>query len=335
VLAIGAMAAVGVSSARSPAAVASRPGDELAGPIPTSALVDSRQLLIDLRTLSADGMEGREIGTPGGAKARAYVLARFKASGLLPVEGGYTQTFVSTLPGGRSASRLEGVNVLGRITGVRTPGRYLVVSAHYDHIGVRGGRVFNGADDNASGTAALFALAAYFTAHPPAHSLVFAAFDGEEEGLLGSRAFVRRPPVPVAALAANVNADMVGRDPTNTLWVSGVFQQPFLRPYIEAVAAHAPVHLIMGHDDPRGPGVDDWTRDSDQYAFMQAGIPGIYVGVSDDDQHHQPTDDFETITREFYVRAVETLIQIVRQFDEKLDEIHEQALRPASAAGRP
>jgi pimeloyl-ACP methyl ester carboxylesterase len=284
-----------------------------------SELVDANQLLRDLRVLSADDMQGRRAGTPGGLKARAYVVERFKASGLAPFGASYEHAF----PLRRRESDTEartGANVVGRIDGTRPQRRYIVVTAHYDHIGVgASGQVFNGADDNASGTAALFALASHFKAKPTENSLIFAALDGEESGLEGARAFVRTPPVEAGALVLNVNLDMIGRDPGNTLYVVGTRQQPFLKPYIERVAAKAPVRLLMGHDDPAQK--EDWTRDSDHYAFCQAKIPCLYFGVEDFANHHKATDDYETMTHAFYVRAVETVAQAIRELDAGLDAI--------------
>ena len=281
-------------------------------------LVDRAELLSDLATLSADDMEGRQLGTPGGARARAFIVGRFKASGLLPLGSSYEHPFTFT---GRdpAAAERQGVNVLGRIDGSRQPARYIVVSAHYDHVGVRDGEVFNGADDNASGTAALFAIAKHFAARRPAHSLIVAAFDGEETGLRGSRAFVRQPPVDAASLALNLNADMIGREDHDRLFVVGTARYPSLRPAIEATAARAPLKLLMGHEDPAQP--EDWTRESDHYAFIEAQIPALYFGVEDYAQHHKATDDFETMTPEFYVRAVETLILAVEELDARLDRL--------------
>src|SRR5262245_29469305 len=139
---------------------------------PSSTAIDAKQLLLDLKTLSADDMEGRLIDTPGGAKARAYVIERFKASGVTPIGASYEMPF--TFSGGAGGAERHGVNVVGQIAS-RTD-RYIIVSAHYDHIGVHNGQVFNGADDNASGTAALFAIAKYLSAHKPASSILFVAF---------------------------------------------------------------------------------------------------------------------------------------------------------------
>jgi Zn-dependent M28 family amino/carboxypeptidase len=290
-----------------------------------STLIDAPALLRDLQTLSADDMEGRQIGTPGGAKARAYVIERFKASGIQ--EFG-SQPF--TFTGGRGASQAErqGVNVVGQIAGTSDPRRYIVISAHYDHIGTRNGTVFNGADDNASGTAALFALAKYFSVHKPANTLIFAAFDGEEAGLRGARAFVAKPPVDLASIVINLNMDMIGRDPNDLLYVVGTTAQPGLKPFIERIAAKAPVKLVMGHDDPakargnpRNQQFEDWSGDSDHKAFCDAKIPCLYFGVEDFDQHHKATDDYETMTFAFYVRAVETMLQAVLEFDARAEDV--------------
>ena len=288
-------------------------------PAVKSSVIDAPQLLKDLEVLSADDMEGRAVGTPGGAKARAFVIERFKASGIQPFGESYDQPF--TFSAGRAGQTTErkGANVIGRIDGSRTPRKYIVVTAHYDHIGTRNDQVFNGADDNASGTAALFAVAKYFSTHKPVNSLIFAAFDGEESGLRGARAFVAAPPVDAASMIINLNMDMIGRDPNDLLYVVGTRQQVFLKPMIERIAKDAPVKLVMGHDDPAEK--ENWTTDSDHAAFCQAKIPCLYFGVEDFDQHHKATDDFATMTHGFYVRAVETMVRAVQEFDRSLDEV--------------
>jgi Zn-dependent M28 family amino/carboxypeptidase len=287
-----------------------------------STVIDSTQLLRDLQTLSADDMQGRQADTPGGEKARAYVIERLKASGVAPFGDSYAAPFTFAA-GGRAASTGErhGVNVVGHIDGTRAPQRYIVVSAHYDHLGTRNGVVFNGADDNASGTAALFAVAKYFSTHLPSHSLLFVAFDAEEAGLRGSAAFVRQPPVEASALAVDLNMDMIGRDPDDKLFVVGTYLQPALKPFVEKIAAAAPVKLLIGHDNPNDKTVEDWTQDSDHYSFIRAKIPALYFGVEDYGQHHKATDDYETMTFDFYVRAVETMVEAVKLFDAELERL--------------
>ena len=294
----------------------------LAAGQPASAIhVDAARIFRDVETLSADDMEGRLAGSPGGEKARAYVLGRLKDAGVAPVGETFERPF--TFPS-RTAGERKGVNLVGVIRGTRDPDRYVVLTAHYDHIGVRNGEVFNGADDNASGVAALLAAAEHFARARPEHSLLFAALDAEEAGLQGAKAFMREPPVPVGAMIVNVNMDMIGRDPANRLFATGVHHYPFLKPYLAAVA-QPPVVLAFGHDTPGEK--EDWTKDSDHYVFHEAGIPWIYFGVEDFDQHHKATDDAATIGREFLAGAAATVIAAVHEFDAHLEQIAAQRLR--------
>ena len=151
-----------------------------------STIIDAPALLADLKALSSDDTEGHRIGKPGGARARALVEARFTAAGLVPFGTTYLQPFTSS-PRRGGVPGLTGVNVVGRLDGRATAGRYIVVSAHYDHVGIRNGQVYNGADDNASGTAAVLQMAAHFKARPPRHTMLFVFFDAEELGLVGAR----------------------------------------------------------------------------------------------------------------------------------------------------
>jgi Zn-dependent M28 family amino/carboxypeptidase len=282
-----------------------------------TATVDRAQLIKDLETLSADDMEGRLPGTPGGAKARAYILGRYKAAGIQPIGDSYERPF--TFRGRGDANDRSGVNIVGVVRGRREPGRFIVLTAHFDHLGVRDGQIFNGADDNASGVAALLAIAARVAADKPEHSLVFAALDAEESGLNGAKAFVADPPVARDAIVMNVNMDMVARDAKNVLFASGTFQYPFLKAYLKDVA-RPPVVLRLGHDGTNAK-EDDWTRDSDHFPFHEAGIPFVYFGVEDEAQHHKPTDDAETVTKDFFVGAANTILAAVRKFDANLEAI--------------
>jgi Zn-dependent M28 family amino/carboxypeptidase len=278
--------------------------------------VDRGILLKDLATLSADAMEGREAGTPGGARARAYLVQRFAEAGIRPFGDSYEQPI--EVPARDRSAPIAGANLVGHLPGTRRPARYIVVSAHYDHVGVQNGIVYNGANDNASGTAALLAIARRFARQPLGHGLIVAAFDAEEQGLVGARAFVRTPPVDRAAIALNVNVDMIGREAEDRLFVVGARGRPALAAVIARVALRAPLRLIMGHDDPVRR-ADDWTRDSDQYAFIEAGIPGLLFSVEDTAEHHRSTDDYETMTYDFYVRAVETVIDVVEEMDRSMN----------------
>ncbi len=287
------------------------------------ASVDAPKLLRDLETLSSDAMEGRLTGTPGSAKARAYIVQRFKDVGIQPIGNSFERPFTFS---GRGATDRPGVNIIGVVRGQREPGKFIVVTAHYDHLGVRNGQTYNGADDNASGVAALIAVAERLAAQKPEHSILFAALDAEESGLNGARAFVKDPPVAREGIVMNVNLDMVARDAGNVLYAVGTHHYPFLKAYLANVA-RPPVVLRFGHDVPNKPGAKpdpkdaDWTRDSDHFPFHEAGIPFVYFGVEDEEQHHKPTDDFETVTRDLFVGAANTILAAIRAFDAKLEAI--------------
>lgn len=289
-------------------------------PVTPSALpsIDSTRLVGDLFRLAHDSMGGRGVGTAENAKARAWLASEFRRLGLAPVNGSYTHDFVRPPRRGTTDS-LRGANVLGVVRGRTHPARVLVVSAHYDHVGTRNGVVFNGADDNASGTAAVLAMAAWFRAHPPEHSILFALWDAEEVGLQGARAFVAAPPVPLvpqeprATIVANVNLDMVSRNDRGELYAAGASPYPQLRPILEALVPQALVTLKLGHDS--GGGQDDWTNQSDQGAFHAVGIPFVYFGVEDHPDYHKATDDPERIQPGFYVRAVRTIAGFVARLD--------------------
>jgi hypothetical protein len=295
---------------------------------------DVNKMLHDVEILSADDMLGRKVGSPGGMKAREYVLNRFKESGLISFDNSYLQPFEAT---NEKNERFQGANVIGYIKGLRNPSKYIVVTAHYDHLGIKNGEVYNGADDNASGTAALFALAEYFVKNKPANSIIFVAFDAEERigksaetALQGSKHFVSTPPVNRDSMIVNVNLDMVSHS-FDELYAAGPFHYPFLKPYLEEIAKTAKIKLLFGHDSPKWnpPGGEDqdWTDESDHFHFHLSKIPFVYFGVEDHRDYHKPTDDFEHIDREykkFYVPAVELILLTVKTFDEKLTNIEKQ-----------
>ena len=260
-----------------------------------------------VRVLAADSMEGRRVATPGGARARRYLLGRLRELGVAPLEGSYTQSF-------RLATD-SGVNLLGVIPGTRSGAPYIVLSAHYDHVGVRNGVIYNGADDNASGVAAVLLIAGSLRKNPLEHPVIIALFDAEEGGLRGARAFVSGGPVPRERIALNINLDMVGHSEAGVLWAAGASQTPVLRPVLDSLVPVAPVTLKLGHDRQDVPGEQDWGGSSDHGAFRSAGIPFLYFGVEDHQDYHKPSDDPETLTPKFFGGAVATIEMALRALD--------------------
>ena len=168
-----------------------------------------------------------------------------------------------------------------------------MVSAHYDHLGVRDGIIYPGADDNASGVAVLLAVARQLHVAAPRHPVLLVAFDAEELGLRGAEALVGSPLLPASTVALNVNLDMVSRNDDNEIFAAGTHQHtPSLKPILDDVQRRSAVKILFGHDRPmaKAGSVEDWTTQSDHGVFHEAGVPYVYFGVVDHaDYHRRPT----------------------------------------------
>ena len=281
---------------------------------PAKLRIDADRLMATVTLLADPKFEGRAVGSPGGIAARGVIGERFVSIGLEPIGAGYLVPFTFA---GKSATVAEvtGVNVIGLCPGKDASLPVFVVSAHYDHLGVRDGVIYPGADDNASGVAVLLEVAAYCRKNPFRRSIVFAAFDAEEGGLNGARAFVAKPPIAKDRIALNVNLDMVSRSDKREIYVAGTYHTPGLKAPLERVAKTARVKLLFGHDRP-GTGSDDWTSQSDHGAFHAAKIPFVYFGVEDHADYHKPTDTADKINRGFFVDVAETVLDAVLQLDQ-------------------
>ncbi|PSL49276.1 peptidase M28-like protein [Chitinophaga niastensis] len=295
-------------------------------PVLAQTTVDSSLLMKDIRTLSADKFEGRKAGTRGSRMAQFYIIDRFKKIGLSAYHDTYEYPFYFQ----EGDKKVMGTNLYGYIPGKLS--QVIVISAHYDHLGTTPATatsqdtVYNGADDNASGVGGLLAMAQYFKKHPPRYTLIFAALDGEEEGLQGAKAFLLQPPVPVTQIRQNINMDMIAHNDKNELYVCGTYQYPDLKKYIDEAAAGSSVKLIAGHDKP-DTGTEDWTKQSDQYEFYQQKIPFLYFGVEDHPDYHHLTDEYTRINHSFYYRAVQAILQIVEKMDRDMPENKYNAVR--------
>lgn len=290
--------------------------------------VDEAQVLEDLRILAADDMEGRETGTDGNARARAYIIERLQELGIEPVGDSYEHSFTFTSRDNGGAE-MTGVNILARIPGTFGGEHTMVVTAHYDHEGMRGGQTWNGADDNASGVAGALAIAEAFTRNTPDHDVIIAIVDAEEKGLQGARAFVANPPVPLETIAFNLNLDMLAMSDERILWAVGTYHYPALTPIVEEVAARASVSMPMGYDEPTSVPGGDWTNLTDSGAFHAVGIPFIYLGVDFHPHYHQPTDTYENMTLDFFVDAVRASVDFALTADVRLPVIAEAEPRQA------
>ncbi|MEJ7804934.1 MAG: M20/M25/M40 family metallo-hydrolase [Telluria sp.] len=287
-------------------------------------VLDAPVLLTDLRTLSSVEFAGRHTGSAGSRLAQAYIARRFEQIGIAPFGAGYAMPFAFT--SARGAVKTDypaALNLVGQIRGSKHPERYLVVSAHYDHLGVHKGAAYLGADDNASGVAAMLAVAAHFKQHPPQNTIIFAAFDAEELGHHGARALVSAPTFPIAKVALNLNFDMVSRSDKNEIYAAGTRYTPSLKALVEKAAAGSSVKVRLGHDSkvPGAPPDYDWTGQSDHAIFHKAGIPFLYFGVEDHADYHKPGDTYEKIDPKFFAEVVRLLVSAADILDKNLDTV--------------
>lgn len=271
------------------------------------AMFDEDQLLERVRVLSSDSFEGRATGERGNDSARAYIIAQFKKLNIEPFNTKYEQAFSFD----RRGVAYEAKNVLGAIRGTKFPDKYIVISAHHDHLGIKNGTIYNGADDDASGVSALFSIAEYLSENPPNHTVIFASFDAEELGLQGAKHFVNT--IDKEKLLLNINMDMISRSPKNELYVVGSRYETSLKTLIEAFNNPTDSKLLVGHDGSDGK--QDWTYSSDHGPFHKEGIPFLYFGNEDHESYHKPTDDFDAITPKFYINAVRIILSIFNAID--------------------
>ena len=196
--------------------------------------IDTTTVRKHLYTLASDEMEGRGTGTPGIEKAAQYIEGEFKRIGLKTYENlkDYRQTFNFT--DRRSKKEITAFNVIGVLEGKSKKNEYVVVSGHYDHLGIRNKKgqkdsIYNGADDDASGTTAMMALAEYFSKkNNNERTIIFVAFTGEEMGLIGSTHFGKN--VDANKFIAGINIEMIGKESSfgpKTAWLTGFDRSDF------------------------------------------------------------------------------------------------------------
>jgi Peptidase family M28/PDZ domain len=266
--------------------------------------------------VNALGPVADDILAPGGKKLaelqqeidaafapRSFAIPRIevRVNVNLVKEKGRARNVVGILPGGDAKLRDQAI----------------VIGAHYDHLGRGGehslapdryGEIHPGADDNASGTAAVIALARAFTQTGSRRTLVFAAFSGEELGLLGSSHYVKNPPWPLAKTYAMLNMDMIGRLRDDKIYIMGVDTAAEFRPLVaEAVAGSGLQASITG--DGYGP--------SDHTSFYASGVPVLMFFTGPHEDYHRPSDTADKINAEGLEKVARLVFRVASRLDER------------------
>ena len=284
----------------------------VAGPLSAQrAVIVPPGLIPDVQYLSSDQLRGRLTGTPGADSAAEYLARRFAAVGLQPGRDGWFQDFdvsatapgaATTVPGQRHARNVIGI-LPGRDPELRSEA--VIVGAHYDHLGGgefgsldpdSTGKVHNGADDNASGAAALVYIARELAAAPPARTVVFIAFSGEELGLLGSAYYVKHAIYPLDRTIAMINLDMVGRLKNKRLIVYGTATATEFPALLDSLNWYQGFDLKK-QGDGYGP--------SDQSSFYAAHLPVLHIFTDLHEDYHRTTDDWQKLNFDGLSRVID------------------------------
>ncbi|MCB2106912.1 MAG: M20/M25/M40 family metallo-hydrolase [Rhodobacteraceae bacterium] len=281
------------------------------------SLIDAERMKSDVTWLADPAREGRGVGSAGLEASADYITKRFSELGLAPLGKDYAQSFTMKGPGGKDVAVK---NIVGVLPGTNPAyaGQSVIVSAHYDHLGlgwpdVRAGdegKIHPGADDNASGVAAMMELARLLQDYKPERSIVFIAFTGEEAGLIGSKHYVGAAkaggfPYPLDKTMVVLNMDTVGRLEGGKIRIFG------------GETARDLPFVFQGVGFTTGTGIEIIPKDmggSDQKAFAEAGVPGVQVFASTAADYHHPSDTADKIDVAGLVKVVEAVKEAATYF---------------------
>lgn len=281
-------------------------------------------LKTDISILAADEMEGRLIGSNGEKLAFEYISKRYKELGLEGIENSdsYLQPFdvkpkVNPHSTIKDSSMITGHNVVGFLNNEAE--KTIIIGAHYDHLGYgeMGGSLFassekeihNGADDNASGIAAMLAIAERVQElELETYNYIFLSFSGEEEGLWGSNYFSKNPTIPIENVAFMINMDMVGRlDDEKRIAIHGTGTSPVWNQVLDSITV--PAFKINKHESGVGP--------SDHTSFYLQDLPVLHFFTGQHEDYHKPSDDADLINYEGLELVVDFIEVVLTEMDQK------------------
>ena len=271
--------------------------------------ITAETLKTHLTIVASDEMEGRETGSLGQKKAGNYLIEQYKNAGIPFPKGAksYYQPIPAAYLNAKSNDKLnDSENIWAFIEGSEKPEEIIVVSAHYDHVGIKKGEVYNGADDDGSGTVALVEIAKAFQkakneGHGPKRSILIIHMTGEEHGLHGSRYYSENPLFPLANTVADVNIDMIGRrdvahaDSNNYIYLIG---SDYLSTDLYNVCEDMNKKFININIDYKYNDRADKNRfyyRSDHYNFAKNGIPSVFLFNGTHADYHKATDEVDKI----------------------------------------
>ena len=274
--------------------------------------ITSKDLIKHLTIVASDDMQGRETGSKGQKKAGEYLINHYKSNAISFPKGAtdfYQKIPAAFLNAKRNENLPDSENIWAYIEGSEKPDEIIVISAHYDHVGIKDGEVYNGADDDGSGTVALLEIAQAFEiakkeGHGPKRSILFLHMTGEEHGLLGSSYYSEHPLFPIAKTITDINIDMIGRhdefhnDSSNYVYLIGSdYLSTDLFNICEAANKNY-VNLSLDYKFNDRADPNRFYYRSDHYNFAKNGIPSVFLFSGVHADYHKPTDEVDKIESE-------------------------------------
>jgi len=278
-------------------------------PAPATGVVpriDAARMKSNLVELSSDAMNGRSFRSDDGRRAAEWIAAKLAEAGAKPLEGRDSML----VPVARMPAASPNVVAWIPPAGPKPSGEYILVTAHYDHLpNARAGedRIFNGADDNASGVCGMIAVAEALRGDALDVGVVFVGFTGEESGLVGSRAFVEEETLPVARLRGVFNMDMISRQPDGAIRLDGGPKGKVLVDLLVRLAPSVPIEMKVDTHP-------DWLMRSDQGAFLGVGVPAVLFSCEDHEDYHKVTDHADKCDEQLMARVAALVTAAVRTY---------------------
>lgn len=286
--------------------------------------VNEQILFQHLEVISSDKFAGRKIGTHGNLKAQNYIIKTLKELEIRPLLTTYQQPFDHSI---LFNPIKYGNNIIAVIDGLKYPDQYIILTAHFDHLGQKGGKIYNGADDNASGTAALLAIAQMISFKPTDYSIVFLFTDGEEADLSGAKAFTETFPKILAKTKLNINIDMIagansGKKTKTLHYISYKLGSVLLLDQYKDFIDHQKNYLSLKkgfRQDIRSTiHRQNWHLASDHGVFYQAKIPYLYFGVGTHRNYHTPKDNYQNVNLPLFLANTQAIYQQVIFIDKNI-----------------
>ncbi len=281
----------------------------------------TKQITQDISILTSAEFAGRKTGTQGALLTQSFLIERFQHLGLIP----WGQSWKHDFSYRKGFTLRQGTNVIGVINAKQPTSEWRILIAHYDHLGTKGHRYFPGADDNASGIAALLQVAQQAIKSGTHANLIFAAVDAEEPGLYGSQALVEQlsRELGLNKISLVLNLDMIGNPGRKkVIYLEGGRRFPKFDDFYPLLLANNQLCIKKGHPKPMGMNIErtDWLKASDHYSFHRVNVPWLYFGVGVHPQYHKTSDKLATLNIPFIAAVSETsfkLLQLERHFFNK------------------